>query len=1065
MKIKYFLGVALLSSAFQANLLSEEISFNRDIKPILSDRCFHCHGPDTESREAKLRLDVTEGKDGAYRVRKGKAAIVPGKPEESEVYKRIITKDEDDVMPPPDSHKLALSEKEIGLIKQWIKEGAKYAGHWAFEKPVKPDVPKVANSSWVKNPIDAFTLKDMEKKGFKPSPEAPRYKLIRRLSYDLNGLPPTPAEVDAFINDKSPNAYEKLVDKLLAKKDYGERMALPWLDMARYGDSSVYHADGPRTMWPWRDWVINAYNENKPFDEFTIEQLAGDHIKDRTPQQLIATAFLRNNGTTDEGGAFFEEYRVEYTVDRLVTTSKIWLGLTTECGQCHDHKYDPFSQKEFFELYAFFNVAADPGRQTRKGNQAPVANVPLPKSRLMLIDVVKGEIEELKKKKAAHLVKLKPKQEKWLADNLAKFKDKFDYTDLAHYIPYQSSYLINDVIDLSDPATRKGKEDDVRTANGRQIKKNPKDKKEKGIQTKALSFNRGNAQLTYGQKTNWINPKQPFTISFWINSSGADQYIVSKMDQKTGKGYGVFMNKKQLSFTMAANKKDKITVDAPDSLQNKKWQYITLTYDGSGKAAGVKFFVDAKEAKLKVVSDTLKGGSIENKAVFMLGSPKKKLTSPIAQLKIYKRNIEVERIAKAKEALPNAVLINEKFTSNKKVAEQIANHYYFDLDRDFQVMKKQIAGKYKQIEDYKKLNVMVMEDMKNNPRKTYILSRGAYDQPIKDEEIFPDTPNVLPPMKKEFPKNRLGLAKWIMDKDNPLTARVTVNRYWMMLFGHGLVNTPADFGNQGSWPTHPELLDWLAVDFRDNGWNVKRAIKQIVMSNTYRQDSVLSKDLLAKDKENLFYARGPRFRLTGEHIRDTALYVSGLLNKEIGGESVKPYQPPGLWNEVALTNARFVQDKGDKNFRKSMYTYYKRSAPVPNMTTFDAPTREKCVIQRSRTNTPLQALITLNDPIFVEAARFFAERIIREGGKSIDERIEFAFKNVISRKPETDIRDAVKELFNRRLAAFKKDPEECKKFLAIGSKQRDESVDLAEHAAWTVIAQLVLNLDETLNKE
>ena len=1063
MKLTYSLGVILLSTLYSVNTLAEEINFNRDIKPILSDRCFHCHGPDEETREGHLRLDIPDGKDGAFRVRKNKAAIVPGKPEQSHLYLRIITGDEDDVMPPLDSHKKALSAKEKETFKQWIKEGAKWANHWAFEKPVKPAVPQVQDKKWAKNPIDNFILSNMSQKGLKPSSEAPRYKLIRRLSYDLNGLPPTPAEVDAFVNDKSPKAYENLVDRLLSKKAYGERMALPWLDMARYGDSSVYHADGPRFMWPWRDWVIKAYNQNKPFDQFTIEQIAGDHIKDKTYDQHIATAFLRNNGTTDEGGAFFEEYRVEYTVDRLSTVSKIWLGLTTECAQCHDHKYDPISQEEFYEMYAFFNVAADPGRQTRKGNQAPVLKVTKNDSQQKIIDSLTELMNSYKKKEEDYKKAQEPNFNKWLTkqSKLLSAKSPLDLKGLRHFFPYNSQYTTDDF--LSPNVVKHPQINRLKEVNGLDEHKDPKSKK-LVAKTRALNFNNQAAQ--YGDKGNWIDVNSAFTASTWIRYSPQkhSQLLFSKWDKKAKKGYEFYITKDHkllVNFTSEV-KKSTLVVETEKLPNHNKWQLLSFSYDGSGKGAGIKVYTDGKLLPQKVLSDTLKG-SVKTKSAFTVAKRDgHNLKSPLTMLQIYDRVLSVEEIKASLKMKVQDYLYTKENLANKDFLAKSKYYYFNKIDRKYRGIQKQVSDQQNRVNQAKNLNVMVMQDTK---RPTYILSRGAYDQPQKDKEIFPSTPKVLPPMKKEYPKNRLGLAKWIMDEDNPLTARVTVNRYWMMLFGHGLVDTVADFGNQGSWPTHPELLDWLAVDFQKNGWDVKRMIKQLVMTATYRQDSVLTKDLLKADKGNKLYARGPRFRLTGEHIRDTALFVSGLLNPQIGGPSVKPFQPPGLWAEVALTNAKFVQDKGDKNYRKSMYTYYKRSAPVPNMTTFDAPSREKCVIERSRTNTPLQALITLNDPIFVEASRFFAERIMLEGGKSISEKIDFAFKNAISRKPESDVRELVEKLFAQNLKDFKEDPNKSKALLAVGAKPANAALNASELAAWTVIAQLIMNMDETLNKE
>jgi hypothetical protein len=1042
----------------------EKVDFNRDVRAILSDRCFQCHGPNEESRERHLRFDRPDGKEGAFRKRKGSFAIVPGDLKKSLLYERIMSEDPEEVMPPPDSHKKALTDKEKAVLKQWIEEGAKWSDHWAFIKPVKPAVPVFKNNNWPKNPIDNFILAGLNKRGLKPSAEAPRYKLIRRLSYDLNGIPPTPAEVKAFVEDKSPDAYEKLVDRIFAKPAYGERMTLPWLDMARFGDSSVYHADGPRTMWPWRDWVIDAYNNNKAFDQFTIEQLAGDHIKDKTTDQLIATAFLRNNGTTDEGGAFFEEYRVEYTVDRVNTVSSVWLGLTTGCAQCHDHKYDPITQKEFYQMYAFFNISDDPGKQSRARNQAPVVTVPLDGRRKARVKAMEAEITGFEEKKIAHRKKILPQFKKWLEKKTAGSEEvKFNFDSLTHFFGLDSFATLDDAFNLKAKAQLSA----GASLAGRRRSFNVVEGRNKKSEVKAIQFN-GKHYLHYAQNAEWMESDQAFTVSLWLKyqPGKGNQVIFSKMDKKAkGKGVSLSIEGDKVLFQLSSEFPEKaLKIASEKKLKKDQWQFLTLTYDGQKKAEGLKIYIDGVEDKVKIHHNKLEG-SVKNKAIFMIGAyDNLRFKGAMRHLQIFNKVLSQEDVLASSKIKTDHFIYNKRHMKNKDFVAAREKHYFEKIDKVALKLDKKIAEKKKEITNTKALNVMVMRDQKK-PRKTYILDRGAYDQPLKDEEIFMGTPSALHAMKKDYPKNRLGLAKWIMDEDNPLTARVTVNRYWMMLFGHGIVDTVQDFGNQAAWPTHMELLDWMAVDFREKGWDVKATLKQLVMSATYRQDSNLTAEVLKKDKENRYYARGARFRLTGEHIRDTALFVSGLINPQIGGESVKPYQPPGLWREVALGNATFRQDKGEKNYRKSIYTYYKRSAPIPSMTIYDAPSREKCIVERSRTNTPLHALVSLNDPQFVEASRFFAERIMKSGMGSIDEKIDFAFLNAIARKPSDTTRVLINQLFIRRLADFKKDKKKSEALLAIGGKKRDSALDLSEHAAWTVIAQLLLNLDEALNKE
>ena len=771
-----------------STLVAREVSFNRDIRPIFSSKCFFCHGPSEKSRKADLRLDIEEE---AFRDNDGIKAFVKSSLKDSEAWLRITSKDEDDIMPPLEFKK-ELTSSEIDLIKKWIENGAEWEDHWSYLPISKPD--NNTESNWIINDIDKFILSKLEKQGLAPSREADKRTLIRRLYLDLTGLSPTINDINNFVNDNSPNAYEKLVNELLSSESYAERMTLVWMDAARYGDTSVFHDDGPRTMWPWRDWVLNAYKNNMPFDQFTIEQLAGDLLPDATISQKIASGFNRNHATTDEGGVIPEEFRVEYVVDRVKTTGNVWMGLTMECAQCHDHKYDPISQEEYYQFYAFYNNNADPGMQTRNGNTAPMLEI------------------------------------------------------------------------YPDHAKRR-----------------------------------------------------------------------SDLDKK-----------------------------------------------------------------IKIEAKTI----VEN-------------------------------------LFENAVIVGRSAKLRSKFKKELS-----DLNK-------------------KKTTSMIMGDnTKDKMRKTYILMRGQYASPDESKEILPNTPKFLPAMEKDLPKNRLGLAKWLVDKNNPLTARVTVNRHWQTIFGKALVSTPGDFGSQGDWPSNIDLLNYLAADFINNNFDVKRSIKQMVMSATYRQSSITLPIHIEKDPSNLYYARSPRFRLLGEFIRDNALSVSGLLNSRVGGPSVKPYQPEGLWNEVSLNgNRRFVQDKGEKLYRKSMYTYWKRSAPHPGMLAFDAPTRETCTIQRQNTNTPMQALVTLNDKQFVEAARVFAEKIINNNDGPFYSKLDYAFESVTGRLPDQLRREAFKNLYDSQNKIFKSEPERANDLLSIGEAKRKEDIDPVEHATWTILASTIFNLDETINRE
>jgi hypothetical protein len=794
------LTVLQIASGDQADKSkTARIDFARQIRPILSENCFRCHGPDHEERKAKLRLDIKASAFG--KLRSGGRAIVPGNSKKSELIARITDQDPSVRMPPAKINK-HLTPEQIELLRQWIDQGAEWHEHWAFVPPVRPALPKVKQKDWARNGIDYFILARLEKEGLQPSPEADRTMLIRRLSLDLTGLPPTPAEVNAFLADKSPNAYEKVVDRLLNSSHYGERMALEWLDAARYADTHGYHIDAGRDMSRWREWVIDAFQRNLPFDHFTIDQLAGDLLPKATLAQKVASGFNRNHMINFEGGAIPQEYHAAYIVDRVNTTATVWLGLTAACAQCHDHKYDPISQKEYYQLYAFFHNVPENGLDGSRGNAAPVLKAPTRQQQEKL-DALKKEAKEIEKQLAL--------------------------------------------------------------------------------------------------------PKS----------------------------------------------------------------------DGN------------------------------------------KLRARLATIQKEKAQIE--------KNIPTT---------------------------------------------------MVMQEMAK-PRDTFVLIRGQYDKP--GQKVHAAVPAALPPMPTGAPANRLGLARWLVSPDQPLTARVIVNRYWQMIFGTGLVKTAEDFGSQGEQPSHSELLDWLAVEFRQPSgaplgigdkaaWNIRGIVRLIVTSSTYRQSSKVTPELLARDSDNRLLARGPRFRLQAEFIRDQALAVSGLLNREIGGPSVFPYQPAGLWQELAARSDSknwsaqfFVQSHGKDLYRRSMYTFWKRTSPPPQMIALDAPDREVCTVRRSRTNTPLQALILMNDPTYVEASRKFAERMMSEA-KSTEERIALGFRLATARNPNEKEIAVLKKVLDKQLAVYRQDTKAAMKLLSIGESRRNEELQPAELAAWTIVGSVILNLDETVTK-
>ncbi len=1034
--MKAFFALPLLI----APLSAATIDFNRDVRPILSDTCFKCHGPG--ENKGDLRLDDREDALDA-------GVLSPGDVAKSEVVRRLISTDPDEIMPPPEANKV-LTPEQIETLKNWIAEGAKYDDHWSFVPPVADDK--------IQSP-DHFIDEALTKVGLEPMPEADRRTLIRRVTLDLTGLPPTPGEVEAFVADSSPEAYEKLVNRLLASPAYGERMALAWMDAARYGDTSVMHADGPRDMWPWRDWVIKAYNDNMPFDQFTVEQIAGDLLPDATVSQKVASGFNRNHATSDEGGAFPEELRVEYVADRVQTTANVWMGLTMECAQCHDHKYDPISMKEYYQFFAYFNNTTDPGMQTRNGNQSPVVEVP-DEAREQRLAELHQAMEAAKQKAESHRagVAQSPAYLAWLQEESEKARkapaDR-QPDGLTHWFPMAGS----------EKEFQEG-------VSGATVAK------EKG--NFETSMREGDQALKLNGKTSYkveapvaIEFDRPFTLAAWVKPSGkASGAILSKMDDQAAyRGFDLWMEGGRIGTHIIHQwESNALKVVSRPALKPEVWQHVVLTYDGQRKAAGVKIYLDGKEVPHDVQADSL-GATIATSQPLRLGarSTGSGWTGELDEVRLYDRALTRGEVSAVAGGDPvTAILARADDQRSKSDREVLVTRYlgtgdkvYKGLLAEQEKLTQQTAALQK-----KPVTSMIMQDNPpNKMRQTYILDRGAYDSPKKDEVIQPGVPAALPPLPEDAPPNRLGLARWLVQPDHPLTARVAVNRYWMMLFGDGLVKTVGDFGSQGTPPSHPNLLDWLARDFVKSGWDVKGMMKKLVMTKAYRRSSRIESLHREKDAENKLLARAPRFRLQGEFIRDQALAVSGLLNREIGGPGVKPYQPANIWNEVSLNGGlRYRQDSGDKLYRRSMYTYWKRSAPMPNMLIFDAPSREKCVIQRQRTNTPLQALVTLNDPQFLEAARALAQRLLKSDRSGSAARIDLCYQLAVSRPATEREREILTRLLDKNLAAFRENPEDAAKFLAVGKSPRDETLDPAEHAAWMVVAQTVLNLDESLTR-
>ena len=1028
------------------------VSFNRDIRPILSNNCFACHGPDEGQRKTKFHFDTQEG---AF-LKKG--VIVPGNAAESLLIEHVTHEDPEQRMPPLDSGR-SLTQKQIDLLRRWIDEGAKWDTHWAYVAPVRPELPSVRNSAWVRNPVDRFILARLEREGLTPSPEADKETLLRRVTYDLTGLPPSPAEVDAFVADRSPEAYEKRVDALLQSPHYGERMAMAWLDASRYADTHGYHIDSLRDMWPWRDWVIGAFNRNLPFDRFVIEQLAGDLLPDATRDQRIATGFNRNHMINFEGGAIAEEYQVEYVIDRVEATSSAFMGLTMGCARCHSHKYDPITHKEFYQFYAFFNAVPERGLDGRTGNAAPVLLLASHEQQARL-DELDSAIRTREKALADSIVT--PLQREWEKTLEGKLAPSETDGLTAHY------ELDGNFSDLSG-----------RFQHGRMVAGDPTF--ESGRVGRAASFD-GDTEVSFGD-VGRFDATDPFSMAVWVRPQGRRPFNAFQKitDARRRRGYEWRFDDVALAGIQrwAARLTIALTSDAPvgaievrtrERLRVNDWAHVAVTYDGSGKAAGLRVYIGGLPAAVDVVKDSL-AGPIANDAPLQVGSAElgPAFVGTIDDLRLYNRALTAEQVEQLAVHYPMRVVLSGVIGRRSKEAVAELRDYFLthaapDAMRTTYAELKALRQDRGAFES-RIPTTMVMSD--NAPRDTFVLARGDYRN--KTEKVQPGVPAVLPPLPKDAPLNRLSLANWLVDPAHPLTARVAVNRFWQMHFGTGLVKTQEDFGVQGELPSHLELLDWLATEFVRTAWDVRAFQRLLVTSSTYRQASKTTPALLEKDPENRLLARAPRYRLPAEMIRDTALAASGLLDDRIGGRSVMPYQPPGLWEELAFgegySGQAYEQSHGKDLYRRGLYTLWKRTVPPASMATFDAPDREKCAARRSVTNTPLQALALLNDPTYVEAARVLAQRVLMEAGKQEKARLTYAFRLVTARTPGGKEIGALRDLLDRSRDSFRKDPRSASKFLGVGESARDRRIDPVELAAWSTVASVLLNLDETITKQ
>jgi hypothetical protein len=1058
-------------------LAEQKLDFNRDIRPILAENCFQCHGFDEKARQAELRLDVAES---ALADRDGVPAIVPGNPEESELWRRITSDDDAEKMPPPDSHR-TLKPEQIDTLKRWIEEGAVYAKHWSFIPPAKAAIPRVSDDSWARNEIDFFILAKLDAVGLQPSAAADGHTLARRLSLDLTGLPPSAEEVEAFVTDKDPDAYERLVDRLLASPHFGERMALDWLDAARYADTNGYSIDGGRHMWLWRDWVIDAFNRNLPYDQFLRDQLAGDLLPDRTEAQLIATGFQRNNMNTHEGGTIPEENLTNYNVDRVKTLGEAVLGLTLGCAQCHDHKFDPITQRDYYQLFAYFNALSDQGVDGDGGrNSRPVYEAKT---------VLKtGEVPKLRRKIKALKRKLANPDPaavtSWETDQRLRLSERgkefnlhpvellkvstpnagagFDIDPPRFVHVSRAVYLVAYDVSLRLPKLDK-------PITGVRVVFHPDDATPGG----GLGFGTLTEKGSGQRSPSAADGRDRAGVEGEPASQPKGTFVLTSVSVSAESVPSDQVNLHQLRGVRAVTASSWLEEYRPEKVLDTRnengWSpnpaedgpaHITLTFDQPVDASDTDFMtvqlnfghgknLVASRFEIMAMTGADDGSSLPPDVINIIQNTRSTGSPGESE----------QRTSDQQEKL--RAYFSAHSANTERLRMDLAN-----LEERLVVLTQ-------------KFPTMVM-DVAEKPRETYILRRGDYSQPT--EKVTAATPSVLPPPPEGAPPNRLGLAQWITMPEHPLAARVAVNRVWQMLFGAGLVRTPADFGAQGEYPTHAELLDWLAVDFMEHGWDTKRLIRQIVTSATYRQSSVAESlrdsdskpsvgdtRLQERDPQNRLLARGPRFRLPAEFIRDSALKISGLLVDRLGGPSMNPYAPGDLWREIShygstpATAQTFVQDHGEKLYRRSLYTYWKRTVPPPNMVTFDAPNRETCVVARPSTTTPLQALVLLNDVQFVEAARAFAERIVARSDKDA-ERLRWAFAETVSRSPSDAELALLAGALERERKHYAADENAARAYLANGESLRNENIPSAEHAAWSQIATLLLNLSETVTR-
>ncbi|MEM7454912.1 MAG: DUF1553 domain-containing protein [Planctomycetota bacterium] len=1055
----------------QETIGQDTIDFERQIKPILAENCFACHGIDAEARQAGLRLDI---RDEAL------DALSPDDPESSSFVERIYEEDEDFIMPPPDSLK-SLTDQEKELLKQWIAEGAEYRQHWSLVAPERAEPPAVENEEWIKNEIDRFVLARLEAEGLAPADEADPFVLFRRISLDITGLPPSPEEAAEFASQYSGRGDDALsdwIDKLMQRDSWGEHRGRYWLDAARYADTHGMHFDNYREMWPYRDWVIRSFNSNQPFDQFTIDQLAGDLLENPTQEQLVATGFQRCNMTTNEGGTIAEENLAIYASDRVQTFGWVYLGLTTNCAQCHDHKFDPISTKDYYSLAAFFrNTTQGAMDGNNKQGNGPVIPVPSDEDRNRW-EALPDEIAQATQQREERRSAARPDFQNWLANVEEEDIVSMPYDGLLLHLPLNEgdgNEIRSDfhVSDISIPAPSGQQEDEEDSedeltfaATGNLVWSYD------GLIGPAARLTRSST-IELGEFGNFARD-QPYSVGCWVKcTSKRSGAIIGRMDNENGyRGWDVWQNDGEF----AAHIIDKWTengikvITKGNRVTPGKWQHVMVTWDGSGSASGMKIYVDGIAAELRVDRDTLKeDADTQTDTPLRIGrrsTGQYPLEGYVQDFVLYGRTLDAVEIANIAQSGPLVKALN---TPPEERVEDLTNtlteYFLRNVDERFMEFNQQVnrlTGERDAIRDRSPVTHVQVE--KPDAAMTNILMRGAYDNP--GDEVTAAPPSALHAMPAGAPPNRLGLARWVVDPSNPLTTRVTVNRFWQELFGQGLVASSEDFGVMGTPPSNQALLDWLAVDFRESGWDVKRFYKQVLMSATYRQAAITTPDKLLKDEDNSLISRGPRFRMDAEMVRDYALVSSGLMIDTMYGPGVRPYQPQDIWNIVGLPGGdtrNYSRDSGDGLYRRSLYSFWKRMAPPPNLEAFNAPNREVCTVRRERTNTPLQALVTLNDPQFFEAARVLAQNAMN-AGEDNNTVLDFIAARTVCRPLNETERQIIMESHTSFQTHYQDALEHAEMLIEVGDFETDKSLDAAELAAWTMVCNQMLNLDEVLTK-